>query len=139
MRGGEGLFHLSENLRFAQDHRIESGGHAKGMLDRRLVRMAIQVGMNIGAVEMVIVAEPVDDKILVRRLQTAIKFGAIAGGDDRGLIGAAVAGDFMQRANQLVGSERRLFADIDRRGVVIDAKGEQTHAETGNDPQCPGF
>ena len=129
VRGRKGLFHLPEDLRFAQNHGVEPGRDAEHMLDRFMVGMPVKIGMNVAAVQPVIVAEPFDDLFVVRGLESAVKLGAVAGGDNRCLGYAAAAGYFMQGVDQLVGGERRLLADIDRRCVMIDAKGEQVHAE----------
>ena len=130
VRLGERLLHLAEYLRLAQHHRIQPGGHAERVPHRVLVRVAVKIGVDVLAVQVVVVAEPLDDALVVGRFQPAVELGAVAGGQDRGLAGPAARGDLVQGVGQPVRRERRFFADRDRGGVVIDAEGKQVHGET---------
>ena len=128
VRRREGAFHLSENLRLAQHHGIEAGRHAERVPHRVPVGVQIQVRFNVVRRQTVKLAEPLERLAAVVVIEAAIHLGAVAGGENRGFVHAGLFGNFAQRLRQLLGRERRLFADGNRRGLVVNAEGDEVHA-----------
>ena len=74
-------------------------------------------------------SHPIDGQ---RRLfGVAVDFGAIAGGQDRRFLDRAARRQIMQRRLQALSRKRHLLADGERRGLVVDAKGEKQHKNEG--------
>jgi hypothetical protein len=128
VRGGERALHLPEDLRLAEHQRVEPGGHAERVLHGLLVGVQVEVRLDVVGRQAVEVAEPADRLAAVALVEAAIHLGAVAGREDRGLVHAAARGEVMQCFGQALGRERRLLADRDRGGLVIDAEGEEVHA-----------
>jgi hypothetical protein len=57
------LLHLAEDLRLAQDHRIEPAGHPECMGYRPLSRMEIKMRRDVFHVHPVIVGKPASDRL----------------------------------------------------------------------------
>ena len=79
-----GVFHLPQNLRFAQHHRIQPAGDTKGVSHRVSGRQGIQIRLQPRRFEMVMLRQPVSDRL--RLVGYAIDFGAIAGRQNRRLM-----------------------------------------------------
>ena len=119
------LFHLAEDLRFAQHHRIEPGRDAERVLCGFFARQRIQVGRQFAPLDVVEIGQPLRDGIGAGRV--AIQFGAVAGRQDGDFGGVLALRQIMQRLLQFIGAERHLLADRERRGVMIDPEGEKLH------------
>ena len=81
---GEGVLHLAENLRLAQHHGVEPGGHAERMLDGVLVRDG-----DTGSGSTVVAGRAGDSRRTIRPpaavvagSEPAVNLGAVAGGKD---------------------------------------------------------
>ena len=135
-----GILHLSENLRFAQHHRIEPGRHAKRVAHGMILIEGVEVRCQRGGIDTVILGEPGSGFAQAFGvLGRAINFGAIAGRQDRRLARQTLVKKFAQRRMQAFDLEYHLLAQLQGRGVVVDAEGGELHgrremAGAGNQP-----
>ncbi len=116
------ILHLAENLRLADDHRIESAGHPKSVADGLRLVVRVDVGRQFFAADLVVMGQPVDDDI--GRFGRAVDLGAVAGGQDRHLAHRPVTRQIAQRMTQFVGAKRHPLADGERCGVMVYAEGK---------------
>ncbi|MCY1533162.1 hypothetical protein D9M68_684750 [compost metagenome] len=123
-----GVFHLAEDLGFAQHHGVEPAGHAKGVARGFVVVQGVGVRAQQGGGHAAALGQPAEGVVERDVLGGAINLGAVAGRDDRGLDlrVAAVAGEraaqAVQRRGDLVERERETTAQIERRGRVVQAE-----------------
>ena len=71
-----GFFHLPQNLRFAQNHAVQTAGHAEGMVDGLAAAEGVKIWADFRFGDIVIMREPFDNRIGIAH---AIQFGAVAG------------------------------------------------------------
>ena len=134
-RGGRGVergFHLAKNLRLADDHGIEPGSDPESVLDRLFVVQGVSFGVDNVEAEMGAPTEPVAHplvavaKIRAVVIRAAINFGAVAGGQNRRLIGRA-GRQLAQRRPQRLRAKRRPLAQRHAGGLVIQTKCKKIH------------
>jgi len=118
---------LAENLRLAQHQRIQSRGDPQQMAHRALVGVLVQIGAQVDAVQQVIPGQPFDHLLTIAVPQVAIQLGAIAGRQDRRLVGTAAGAQIVQRREQALGGKGDPLTDTDGGSLVIQAKGQQGH------------
>jgi len=124
-----GLLDLMQDLGLADDHRVERGDHAEQVLHDRVPLDHVQVAGEFMAVEIVELAQEVDDGVRagVRR-GDRVDLGTVAGREDdrfRDLIATDQRG---QRLRLHVRREGELLADRDRSGLVGKTDEGQMHA-----------
>ena len=129
------ILHLAENLRLADDHRIEPAGDAEGMADRFRLVVGIDVRGDFVAFDLVILGQPVDHHL--RRLGGAVDFGTVAGGQDRDLANRPVARQVGQRMRQFVGAKRHALANGEWGGMMVDAEGKDHRIGLGCTERAP--
>ncbi len=94
------------------------------------------VDMHIGAclelveAETVIIGQPGEHGIGLDLILLQIQLAAIAGREDRRFAGRSDAAQLPQSLDHLVGREGYALADVHRSGLVINAKREESHAES---------
>ena len=76
LSNADGIFDLTENLRFAQDHGVQTAGDTEGMADGFIVIQGIEVRADFFGRQVVILRQPVDDFF---GFTDAVKLGAVAG------------------------------------------------------------
>src|SRR5215470_2581629 len=76
-----GLLDLTENLRLSNDHRVETGSHTKQVADSILLAVLVQVGVEVGSVELKVLA---DERAQVHTaiLRVGEKLNPVAGGEN---------------------------------------------------------
>ncbi len=119
--------HLPQDLRLAEHHRIEPRGDPEGVADGAPVRMLVEERLDAVAGQVVVVAQPPDQRLGIGVLLVAIDLGAVAGGQDGGLANGLPAPEAVQRILQPLGGHGRPFPDADRGAVVIQSECEQVH------------
>ena len=129
-RGGRvGVFDLAENLRLANDQRVEAGGDAKQVLRRLEVRKVVDVFRESGSIDAVKVAE--EGRQVGARgvgvLAGDVQLGPVAGGDHRYFAGRTAGRERPQRAFEAARLEVELLAQLHGRGAVTDADYEELH------------
>jgi hypothetical protein len=127
---------LAEHLGLADHHRVQAGGdgeqvgdrlvlvvhrHVRGELLHRRAGLPGQHPAHLGdaAVEAVDLGEHLDP---------------VAGGQHDGLADVVGVDQLVQCLDGVVGAHRELLEQRDRRGLVADADGQETHASTSTDP-----
>ncbi len=139
-----GAFHLTENLRFAEDHGIQAGGHAQDVAHRVGVLQVIEIGPQRTFIQVMKAAQPVDHGPALVLLAAHVQFGAVAGGEDGGLLDARQPGQLAQGLLHPLRGEHHAFAEFHRGSAMIDAERDQGHEgmrleeSTGNFEGCPG-
>src|SRR5688500_9590157 len=121
-RGARRLLHLAEDLRLADDHRVEAGGDAERMAHGLLVRQRIQVLLQFLGTEPVILRQPLRE--LVGALPRDIELGAVAGRQDRRFVRQAAL-QLPQRLVQALDMKHHALAHGERRGLMVQSEGEQ--------------
>jgi len=124
--GTHRVLHLAENLRLADDHRIEPGGDAEGVADGLALRQCIDVGLDDATLDRVVLGQPLDG--VLRIVCRAVDLGAVAGRKDGHLPRDAGTRQVRQRMVKPVGVERHLLAHGERSRMVVDAERKQRHA-----------
>jgi len=122
-----GVLDLAEDLRLADDHGIEPARHPEDVADRVALRVGIQVRRDLGEREAMEAREPVGG--MLRLFGGEVELGAVAGRQDRRLAHRVRVRQIVQGLNQPLRLERNAFADGERCGVVVQAKGEKLHAD----------
>ena len=123
-----GLLHLAEDLRLAQHHRIEPTGYAKGMAGSLPVFKDVCMVRELVAAHAAHLRQPVHRGHHHLGRRGAVELGAVARGDEGGLgthVQSLAQG--VQRRAQLPERERKTTAQIDGRGRVVQAEGEDAH------------
>jgi hypothetical protein len=123
--GARRLLHLAENLRLAQHHRIQPGGDAEHVAHGILLRMLVEVGMDLLRRQRMVLGQPVGGEL--RMLGGAVQLGAIAGGKDGGFAHRLLAQQVVQGLTHARRVERHLLANRERGRMVVDAQSVQLH------------
>ena len=77
----------------------------------------------------VVSRQPCRRRVLPSSASPTVQLGAVAGGQDRRL---RASGAWPRRAPaQALGVKHHLLADRERRGVVVQAEGEESHGKQG--------
>ena len=128
-----GALDLALDLGLAEDHRVEAGGDAE------------ELGRGLGAVQRVEVADSSVGRMSASRASTAerlrlgrdrigreeVELGAVAGRDRRRLADLVGLGELADHAGGAALRKREPLAQLERRGLVGDAEGEElAHAGT---------
>jgi hypothetical protein len=119
------LFHLTQNLGFAQHHRIQPGGDAERVLRGLFLRQRIEVRREFVPADLVEIGQPLRHRIGGGGV--AIQLGAVAGRQNGDFAGVPGFRQIVQRLHQLLGAERHLLADGERRGVMVNPECEKLH------------
>ena len=122
------VLHLTEDLRLAEDHRVEPARDAKDMPDRIALRIGIEIRRDFAQRQVMKTRQPVGS--VLRLLRGEVQFGAIAGRQDRRLAHRPLVRQIMQRVVQALGLKRHLLANRERRRMVIQAKSIKLHARS---------
>ena len=121
------VLHLSQNLRLAQHHRVQPAGNAESMAGDRAVFQRVRMRAQHFAADTAAVRQPVQRVVHRGMVASAVNLGAVAGGNDGGfdtpvrIVLAQRLAQAVQRRRDLIERERETTAQIERRGVVIDA------------------
>jgi hypothetical protein len=125
-RHGEGLFHLAQNLRLADDHGIEARSHAEQVTDGFLVVVGIEVRRQHLGVDAEVAREEACHRH-IRALDDGHQFHAIASGDDHALGDSRRRGQGARGLGQLVAADGDLLPERNGRRLVVHADERQHH------------
>ena len=136
--GAHRVFHLAQDLRLAQDHRVQPAGDAKGVARSMGVLQHIGVGTKFVGLDAAGVGQPGQCALQFRLVTGAINLGAVAGGDDRSLgrTGQGLAQTAQMRLD-LVHRKREPSPHIQRSGGVVDAECPDCHVTLIIKSMCP--
>ena len=109
-RGAHGVFHLPQDLRLAQNHRVQATGHAKRMPCRLLIHQCVNVLVQAVGADAAGLSQPGHGVGHEYFVGGAVNFGAVAGREN---------GGFSLATN-------RLAKTVQHRTHVFDSKGEAT-------------
>lgn len=117
------VLELPQDLGFAEDHRVESGGDGEGVRDRSIVLMQVQTvpDRQPGGV---VFGEPARE--IRRGVRDAVDFRAVAGRDDDVFVRPTVR-QRAQGRRQLDGIKNNLFTDLERGRAMVDSDDDERH------------
>jgi len=122
------VFHLTQNLGFAQHHRVEPAGYPKRVSHRTLAGQGIEVFIEFACSDPPMVGDPVLNRRLrlIRAVGRGVDFGPVAGRQDGALRdqSGVLAAQVAQRVAQMVNGKRDPFAQGDWSGHVIQSERE---------------
>jgi len=119
-RDREGLFHLAENLRLADDHGIEARGHAEEMADGFPVAVFIEMRREDGRIDSKLAREKRGDGNVVA-FDGREQLHTVARGDDHALGDPGHGGESARGLGQLVAADGDLLPQRDGRRFVVHA------------------
>ncbi len=122
-----GVLDLTEDLRFAQHHRVETGRDPHRVARRRLVAVDVARALQAWRLDAVIGAEPVCQVPRFPLRCPAVELGAVARGQDGRLRQLGRAAELAQRLGELLRRESHPLAELHGRGEMVEAVREQAH------------
>ena len=127
--GGVGGLELAQDLRLADHHGIQAGGHAEQVMDGVAAFVPVEVRLDgVGTDGLVIGQEGIDDGLRVGAVVGGDRdLHAVAGGEDHGFADALARFQVGQRRRQGVFAEGQAFAHLDGCGLVAHAGDQQLH------------
>ena len=120
--GARRLLHLTQDLRLAQHHRIEAGGDAEHVTHRILLRMLVEIRVDLLRRQRMVFGQPVRSGLWI--FSRAIQFGAVAGRQDRSFAHGFRPQQVVQGLAHARRVEGHLLADCERGRMVVDAQSE---------------
>ena len=124
------LFQLTQDLRLAQHHRVETAGDPEGVTRRGGSLEHIGVGTQGLAGDIADLGEPFDGGIDCRRIRPDIELGPVAGRDDGDFGNPLVArAERLQRDRELLRREGEAAAQVEGRGGVVEAESKDAHGQ----------
>ena len=130
--GLPGVLHLAQDLRFAQHQRVQAAGDAEQVAHRVVVAVHVQIVRQRGGRQAVVGRQPVGHARFRAVFDLAVDFGAVAGRQQGGFGHPGHRAQAVQRRRQLARVQGHPFAQGQRRGLVVEAKGEQGHGWLGS-------
>ena len=112
------IAHLPVDLRFAEDHRVESGRNAEEMANRVAIPPHIEVGTDVGAESLG--HQPGNGCRRRVRAFADVELGAVAGRENNRLVRRRPLADGAQNVAGFRCAVRQLLANLDRRGEMVD-------------------
>ena len=119
-----GGFHLSEDLRFTEYHRVEAAGNAQHMSHGFLIRVIVDIRLDVDIAQFMEFTKPgnqVIDGLMI--FETAVEFRTIAGREYCGLADGIHSHQFTQCDLHVFRRKCDPFPYIHRRGFVINSEG----------------
>jgi len=115
-----GLFHLPQNLRFADHHRIQARSHTEDVPYRLFLAELIQMRIQFGGGKVKVVVQKAAQ---VRRAVAGVSdhFHAIAGGNNHALFHAGMRGEIAAAIRKLRFRNRQSLPHFERSALVIHA------------------
>ena len=124
LRNADGIFDLTENLRFAQDHGVQTAGDAEGVADGFIVIQGIEVRADFFGRQVVILCQPVDDFF---GFTDAVKLGAVAGRKNDCFFRRLTAREVGYGIRQICSCKCQFFAYAQGRGLMIESDDGKLH------------
>ena len=125
-----GLLHLGQDLRFAQHHAVQAGGHAEQVPHGRFIGVDEQVRHDLAGIELMKAGQKVADFLHAgdrRRLAGGVDLHAIAGGKQHAFHVAERKPPLLQGLFRLLPAEGQAFADDDRSAMMAAADDLDVH------------
>jgi hypothetical protein len=136
---GVGLFDLAEDLGLAYDHAVERAGDAKEMADGFALAKFVEMGLDVAGGDGEVFVEEADEAGLDLRLGLGLdaggfaglvlngeEFNAVAGREDEAFADAGLVEESAGGVGEAGGGDGEALADLDGRGVVVDAEQDET-------------
>ena len=122
-----GAFDLPLDLRLADDHRVEAGGDAQQVAGRLGRAQRVEVAEQLGRPDLGLAGEDTEPcRLRLDRVgDDQVQLGPVAGGDRRRLMNPRRRGQLAEDADRAALGQREPLAQVERRGLVGNAEGEQ--------------
>jgi len=122
------FFDLAENLRFADDERIEAGSDAEQVTGRIEIDQVVHVRDDLAALHAV---KLTDERLQIRPrdphvVAGGVQFRAVAGGEDDGLVGRSASGQRFECGLE-ASLEVDALAQVHWRGPMTEADEQEVH------------
>ncbi len=114
------LLHLGQDLRLAQHHALQAGGHGEQVPHGRLALVSVQVRGHLGRIELLEAGQETAH-LLGRgqgQLARRVDLDPIAGREHHALHPAKHPPPLIQDLGELLGAHRQAFANRDRRAMM---------------------
>ena len=124
------LLHLAEDLALAEHRRVEAGGDAEEVGDRRRVVVDVEVVGEVLGGEEGDLGEEVADVLVgaVEPLGDRVDLGAVAGGEHHGLGHVRARDQVVQRLRQRGIADGHALEQVERRAAVVQPDDDDGHA-----------
>ena len=125
-----GGLELGDDLRLADDHRVEARGDAEQVRDGAVAGVAVQRRLQLAGATPACRAR-CSQRRLARRQRVApvqVQLGAVAGAERDGLAGDALVEQVLAQAQRVLLVESQALAQLERGGLVRDAGDDDVHA-----------
>ena len=118
--GTHRVFHLSQDLRLAKYHGVQTAGDAKRMTCGLVVHHGVNVVVQAVGAHATRLGQPLQRLGHGDFLRCAINFGAVTGGQNgHFFVGVETLTQGPQRLFELLGRERKSLTQLDRCGTVV--------------------
>ena len=141
-----GAFDLALDLGLADDHRVEPGGDPQQVAGGLGRAQRVEVAEQLGRADLGLAGEHAERRRLGldRVGDDQVELGAVAGRDRRRLVDPGGGGQLAQGADGAALGQREPLAQVQRRGLVGDAEGEQLghqapHLRRAGAPAAPAW
>ena len=125
-----GDFELAKNLRLTEYHRIEPGGDAEHVARGVSIAMLVQIAFQSRCCQPEVFVQPVGQCFFPTFIDMAVKFGAIAGRQNRRFPHAGYLGQCAECIRGRLAGERNLLAQGKRGGLVVESERDERHGMT---------
>jgi hypothetical protein len=125
-----GVFDLAWDLGFAHDEGIERGGDLEEVLDDLGVVVDVEVGEQVGGVEVGAVGEEFGQVIGIGVFSSGyggVEFGAVAGGEEDELAGGPGGAEGGEDVGCSGGIEGEPLSQVERGGFVVESEEQEVH------------
>ncbi len=125
-----GGLHLGDDLRLADDHRVEARGDAEQVGDGRVPRVAVEARLELADGHSGVLRQALDGS-LARRQRVAtveVQLGAVAGAQSEGFAGGPAVQQLLGHAQRAALVEGETLAQFERGGLVRDAGDDDEHS-----------
>jgi len=132
---GVGLFDLAEDLGLAHDHAVERAGDAEEVADGFALAEFVKVGLDVAGWDGEVLVEEAEEVGFGLGLDAGgfagvvlqgEEFDAVAGGEDEAFADAGLVEEGAGGVGEAGGGDGEALADLDGRGVVVDAEEDET-------------
>ena len=127
---GVGLLDLAEDLRLADDHGVERAGDAEEMADGFALAELVEMGLDVVGRDGEVLVQEAEEvgRLSGWRLRVVLQgeeLDAVAGGEDEAFADAGLVERACGWRRRGGGGDGEALADLDGRGVVVDAEEDQ--------------
>lgn len=122
MGGVVGRLHLTEDLRFAEDHGIQTARNPEHVTDGVGTGVAVKVRAKCFDRQSLVCGNPREEGFLAGSGGFAVEFGAVASGKDRGAMDIGQGDKIAQSVLDPIAGQYQPFPNSERSGIMVDTE-----------------